>query len=78
MVRALSVEEATEVYHLRTLLEKEALRLAMAEITLERVARLRELAKTADDISRSGEFVEARTEFYATLYDAESRPLMWR
>lgn len=77
MVRALSVEEATEVYHLRTLLEKEALRLAMAEMTPERVAALRELARTADDISEGGEFVEARTEFYATLYDAQSRPLMW-
>ena len=24
-----------------------------------------------------GEFVEARTEFYATLYDAQARPLLW-
>ncbi|MCK2025646.1 GntR family transcriptional regulator [Microbacterium sp. SSW1-47] len=77
MVRALSTEEAGEVYHLRMLLEKEALRLAMAEITPERVERLRELAKTADDISEGGEFVEARTAFYATLYDAQARPLLW-
>jgi len=77
MVRALSTEEAREVYHLRTLLEKEALRLAMAEITPERLERLRALAKTADDISEGGELVEARTEFYATLYDAQARPLLW-
>lgn len=77
MVRALSVEEAAEVYHLRTLLEKEALRLSMADMTPERIARLRELAQTADGISEGGEFVEARTEFYATLYDARSRPLLW-
>lgn len=77
MVRALSVEEATEVYHLRTLLEKEALRLAMAEQTPERIARLRELADTADAIEEGGEFVEARTDFYAALYDAERRPLLW-
>lgn len=77
MVRALSVEEAGEVYHLRSLLEKEALRLAMAEMTPERLARLRELSQSADGVSEGGEFVEARTEFYATLYDAQSRPVMW-
>ncbi|WEK61411.1 MAG: GntR family transcriptional regulator [Candidatus Microbacterium colombiense] len=77
MVRALSAEEASEVYHLRTLLEKDALRLAMAEITPERLERLHDLARTADDISEGGEFVEARTEFYATLYDAQARPVMW-
>lgn len=77
MVRTLSVQEATEVYHLRTLLEKEALRLAMADGAPERIERLRELAATADAISEGGEFVEARTNFYATLYQADQRPLLW-
>ncbi|MGB4136171.1 MAG: FCD domain-containing protein, partial [Microbacterium sp.] len=45
--------------------------------TPERVVKLRELAGVADAISEGGEFVEARTGFYAALYDAEHRPLMW-
>lgn len=77
MVRALSIDEAAEVYHLRTLLEKEALRLAMAGMNPERIEQLRALARIADDTSEGGEFVEARAEFYATLYDSASRPLLW-
>ncbi|MFE6996478.1 GntR family transcriptional regulator [Microbacterium sp. NPDC057659] len=77
MVRALTVQEATEVYHLRSVLEREALRLAMAEMTPERIARLRELAAEADATSEGGAFVEARSEFYATLYDSAARPLQW-
>lgn len=77
MVRALSVDEAREVYQLRTLLEKEALRLAMSEMKPERIAELRQLAKTADDISEGGEFVKARADFYAALYDSQHRPMMW-
>lgn len=77
MVRALSVGEAHEVYNLRILLEKEALRLSMSEMTPERIEHLHDLAKLADDTSEGGEFVAARTEFYRVLYDAERRPVTW-
>lgn len=77
MVRTLSIDEAAEVYQLRVLLEREALRLAMADMTPERVEELRALARATDDTSEGGEFVEARASFYATLYDAEARPIMW-
>lgn len=77
VVRAVSVAEAHEVYHLRILLEKEALRVSMAEMTPERIDLLRSLAKAADDTSEGSEFVAARTAFYAALYDAEHRPVTW-
>ncbi|GAA3935409.1 GntR family transcriptional regulator [Microbacterium soli] len=77
MVRVLSLDEAQEVYDLRILLETQALRLSMAEMTPERIEQLRGLAETADAISEGGEFVTARADFYRHLYDAERRPLTW-
>lgn len=76
-VRTLSAREAREVYHLRVLLEREALKLAMAEMTPERLAELGDLARKADATEEGGEFVEARTAFYAALYDSAERPLLW-
>lgn len=77
MVRALSAREASEVYNLRVLLEKEALKLAMAELTPQSLDTLRALAVVADGIEEGGDFVEARTAFYAALYGSHERPLLW-
>ncbi|WP_137844731.1 GntR family transcriptional regulator [Microbacterium sp. 2FI] len=77
VVKSLSVERAREVYEIRTLLELEALRLSMADMTDERLARLIALSKTADAENEGTEFVEARTAFYAELYDAARRPMLW-
>ncbi|MGF3056484.1 GntR family transcriptional regulator [Microbacterium sp. YY-01] len=77
VVRALSIDEANEVYLLRILLEREALRLSMQEMTDEKLASLRELARHADATEEGSDFVEARTNFYAALYGASERPVMW-
>ncbi|EAR26000.1 Transcriptional regulator [marine actinobacterium PHSC20C1] len=76
-VKALSLEQAREVYNIRLLLEVEALRLAMTDMTEERVALLRGLGQQADTRQEGSDFVDARTEFYAALYDAERRPVLW-
>ncbi|MFD4421605.1 GntR family transcriptional regulator [Agromyces sp. NPDC058484] len=77
VVKALSVDQAREVYDIRTLLEVEALRLSMAEMTPERLERLRELGRAADLEEEGADFVDARTEFYAVLYDAARNPVLW-
>ncbi|GAA1519621.1 DNA-binding GntR family transcriptional regulator [Agromyces terreus] len=77
VVKSLSPAQAAEVYDIRLLLEVEALRLTMAELTDERVARLRELGKAADRQQEGADFVDARTEFYSELYDAANRPVLW-
>lgn len=77
VVKALSVEQAREVYDIRTLLEVQALRLSMAEMTPERLQRLQELGRTADLEEEGADFVDARTEFYSELYDAARHPVLW-
>ncbi len=77
VVKTLSGETAREVYHIRTLLEVEALRLSMAEMTPERIARLRQLGEEVDDEQEGSTFVDARTQFYAELYDAARHPVLW-
>ncbi|BDZ55004.1 GntR family transcriptional regulator [Agromyces marinus] len=77
VVKSLSVEQAREVYHLRILLETEALRSSMGEMSDARLERLRMLGRTADAEQEGADFVEARTAFYAELYDATRRPIQW-
>lgn len=77
VVKSLSADVAREVYDIRTLLEVEALRRSMAEMTPERLERLRALGRTADAEEEGADFVDARTEFYAELYDAARRPVHW-
>ncbi len=77
VVKSLTAAQAAEVYHLRILLETEALRLSMADMTDERLARLRELGRVADEEQEGAGFIDARTEFYAELYDAARRPIQW-
>lgn len=77
VVKSLSADQAREVYDIRTLLEVEALRLAMAEMTPDRLERLRELGKIADAEEEGADFVDARTRFYSELYDAQRHPVLW-
>jgi len=77
VVKSLSVEQAREVYDIRILLEVEALRISMGRMTPERLERLRELGRTADVEEEGADFVDARTEFYAELYDAARNPVLW-
>jgi len=77
VVKSLSPAQAKEVYDIRTLLEIEALRLSMSEMTPERVERLRELGQIADEQQEGADFVDARTAFYAELYDAGRHPVLW-
>lgn len=77
MVKSLSSAQAREVYDIRALLEIEALRRSMEHMTPERVERVRELGRIADAEEEGSDFVDARTAFYAELYDAERNPVLW-
>ena len=77
VVKSLSAEQAREVYDIRILLEVEALRRSMGEMAPERLERLRELGRIADAEEEGADFVDARTEFYAELYDAARNPVLW-
>lgn len=76
VVRSLSAAQVTEIYQLRGVLERHALRLAVTSITPARVARLRTLAKRVDRELEGGDFFAVRSEFYRLLYDAERNPIL--
>jgi DNA-binding GntR family transcriptional regulator len=77
VVKTLSASQVEEIYDLRDLLEGHALRKAMDSVTPERITRLRQLAEVADSQEEGAEFVRAREDFYAELYDATNNPLLW-
>lgn len=77
VVKALTPELVREIYDLRVVLETHALRLSMAVMTPERVERLHQLAQVVDSEKEGGGFVDARSEFYAELYDAAHQPMLW-
>lgn len=76
-VKTLSRSQAEEIYALRTVLETYALRNSMLTMTEDRLAKLREYAEVSDSESEGAEFVAARTQFYAELYDSKNNPLLW-
>lgn len=75
-VRTLSMTQIDEIYRLRGLLETYALRLAIPQITVERLDRLRGLAEQLDEKPEGGEFLDLRVRFYRELYDADHNPLL--
>jgi DNA-binding GntR family transcriptional regulator len=75
-VRALSAAQIDEIYRLRLLLELHALRLSMARMRPERLARLRELAGQLDREAEGAEFIDSRVRFYREAYDEASNPLL--
>lgn len=77
VVRSLTVEQVTEIYELRQLLEEHALVRSMGTMTPARSDRLRALADDSDAKEEGAGFLRAREDFYAELYDAENNPLAW-
>lgn len=77
VVKTISIERAKQVYDARTLLEVEALRRSMASMTPDRLERIRERGRIADDEKEGADFLDARAQFYAELYDAEAQPVLW-
>ncbi|WP_159233129.1 GntR family transcriptional regulator [Mycolicibacterium vanbaalenii] len=77
VVRALTGAQVREIYSIRAVLETHALRLSMASMTGERIARLRRLAQVVDSQQEGGGFLDARSQFYAELYGAEDQPMLW-
>ena len=77
VVRSLSPEQVAEIYELRILLEQHALVKSMATMDSERIARLELLADTSDTEHEGADFVRAREEFYAVLYDSQNNPVLW-
>ncbi len=76
VVRALSVARIREIYELRILLESHAVRLGIATMTPERLARLERIAARLDRSARSAGSVRLRTEFYDELYDGQQNPVL--
>jgi len=72
VIRTHSAAEARENYEIRELLEVSALRRSMATMTPARIVRLRRLSAEADE--RRTSVVDARSEFYRELFDAENNP----
>ncbi|WP_292898624.1 GntR family transcriptional regulator [Nitratireductor sp.] len=74
VVAALSVSEIEEIFEFRALLESEMMRLAVPELTQERLeiarAHLQAFAETADP----GGWGEANRNFHYGLYEAAARP----
>lgn len=77
VVKTLSVSQVEEIYELRELLEAHALRKSMRVLTPERLTRLKQLAVVADSQDEGAEFVSAREDFYAELYNSPEYPLLW-
>ncbi|KWX68742.1 GntR family transcriptional regulator [Mycobacterium sp. NAZ190054] len=77
VVKAMTAEQVREIYDIRAVLESHALRLSMSSMTPERVELLRRLAQVVDSEKEGGGFVDARSQFYAELYDAAHHPMLW-
>jgi DNA-binding GntR family transcriptional regulator len=77
VVTTLTPAQVREVYNIRIVLETHALALSMETMTPERVDRLKELAHIADAEREGASFLDARSEFYAELYDAPRQPMLW-
>jgi DNA-binding GntR family transcriptional regulator len=77
VVRSITAAQVREIYELRAVLESHAVRVSMVGMTSQRLARLRELAQVVDAEQEGPEFVDARSEFYAELYDATNNPTLW-
>lgn len=74
-VRSLTSSQIDEIFRLRKLLERYALRLSMASMKPERLETLRKLAGQLDEKPAGTDFIEARVQFYRAVYDTERNPL---
>jgi DNA-binding GntR family transcriptional regulator len=74
VVKTLTADEASEIYHLRRLLEPEAMRLAVERITdeeLDAAARIQERADAEDDTAA---WIELNRQFHRIFVDAARSP----
>lgn len=76
VVRAVTLEQAQELFEIRIVLEPLALRRSMRAMQPERLDRLRELSKQLDSAETADAFVSLNVDFYRALYDAERNPLL--
>lgn len=74
-VRTLTSAQINEIFRLRALLEADALRRSMAQMTPDRIAELKLLAQQLDAQPEGTQFLDARVRFYRELYDARNNPL---
>lgn len=75
-VRTLSPSQIDEIFRLRAQLEAYALRRSIAQITPQRIAELKVLARELDEQPEGSRFLDARVRFYRALYDAPHNPLL--
>jgi DNA-binding GntR family transcriptional regulator len=75
-VAVLSSEEIRDLYEARIVLEMNAVRRAIAAMTADRLATLEQLAAALDDEASTESFLEAREDFYRTLYGAGANHVM--
>lgn len=74
VVRVLSKSEVEEIYRLRLLLETEALRRSAPVLTGAKLASLEHMAARMDGLKDGPAFIDARSNFYRTLYDERANP----
>ena len=73
-VRSLDPSEVAEIYDLRIILEKFALRSAMERLGESEIAELSDLAARMDEVGEGDEFLDLRQRFYRRLYEIAARP----
>jgi len=73
-VRSLSLEEISDLYEMRILIETFALRKTVAAIDETQVAELDELAANLGAVAATEGWLEARQKFYRTLYAIGNTP----
>lgn len=73
-VRALSLEEISDLYEMRILIETFALRKTVAAISDRQIEQLTELSDSLESIAAQEGWLEARRRFYRTLYSIGNTP----
>lgn len=76
IVSTLTAERIRHIYEARIVLESHALRKAIRDMTPERLERLEALAAKVDSTASGEAFVQARVEFYRTLYGVAGNELI--
>lgn len=78
-VARLSLDELTETYRIRELLEDEVIRIAAPQLTAEDFARLEQAMETMEAATTRADtatMIEANRELHFTLFEAAGRPRM--
>ena len=78
-VASLSLDELSETYEIRRLLEDEVVRMATPRLDEEHFAALRAAAGEMEDLAEGAEvaaMIEANRRFHFTLFEAAGRPRM--